>query len=916
MHRRDFLKSAAALGALATSRGFALTPAPSTRPLSRGDWPMYRHDGRMIGYQPLAGAMGQAPQVVAKHFLGASAGARTMADLHGSGHAQDSLVVARGKLFAFDRDGKPLWTSEAPGYDVTDVKWIDDLDGDGRHEIVVQAGHIGGTRLAYVILDSQTGKKLAAIDFITGDFGFTGLCGAYVAGAKGKQIFLVTSDRQSEQGWPPTQTGEFSLWTFDGKAAKRAWSYVPTEFVIYYPAVMVAELAPRSPGKFFGVVDSWCHVWSIDLATGHVVSHENWDTHSASPRQYGWNELVDVDGDGALDFVNVSMTKHVDVLRNDGTGKLKLAWSHGWTDVITTEKRALRPISNGILDVDGDGKKEVIAALFDGIGDNRWHLFVWDAVDGKEKATALDLVPLATVALWGEGKPRAILCARSSTQQYDPPPQLEAWVMRDGALKQAWVAPGKVKLQGTPPKNSERRVCEYNATDLIDPTTITTPDGRLAFVTADWDGKNPRAWGLSDGGEIVEKPMPPAPATGPGGPKLPDLQGTTVPYLLAADVDADGRNEVLLYDNANVTVLKFDGHALRPVKTIPSTEVPIVCDLLGDGRPVLLTGGREASRDLYVRATRWDGTVVWNYVFPTSEACGQYSERPHYFTVGHFTGGPPLDVFTWSMKPEARAYVLDGRTGHVVYRKDEVPHIDRSFQGFGGRVGVWDSNGDGCDDLLFTNPDYYCLASGKTGDLLVGPVELNALVKWWAAYATPVVLTPADPKEKPFVYLGGAYSSRCAISADGKRCLFREYLSTERWPLLSGPQRFTEGLLPPSTVSAKWRVGDIEADGTLRLFEADTGKHLWATNLSTDAGVIVSGDVDGDGEPELLLGGKDGCLYCIRDGGSSPEVVWKRQFDAPIACVVLADVDEDGKSEIVASVADGNVYVLDAKAPV
>lgn len=874
---------------------------------------MYRQNGRMIGYQPLPGAIAQPPRVVAKHFLGASSGSRTMVDLHGSGHAQDSLVVARGKLSAFDPDGKPIWTSDAAGYDISEVKWIDDLDGDGRNEIVALAGHVGGTRLAYVILDPRNGKKLAAIDFSTGDFGFTGLCGAYVAGAKGKQIFLVTSDRQSEKGWPPTQMGEFSLWTFDGKEAKRAWSYVPTEFVIYYPAVMAAELEPRSPGKFFGVVDSWCHVWSIDLASGHVVSHENWDSHSASPRQYGWNELVDVDADGALDFVNVSQTKHVDVLRNDGTGKLRLAWSHGWTDVITTEKRALRPISNGILDVDGDGKKEVIAGLFDGLGDNRWHLFIRDAVDGKEKANALDLAPLGTVALWGEGKPRAILCARSSTQQFDPPPQLEAWVVRDGALKQVWVAPGKLKPQGTVPHNTERRACESNAIHVIDPTTVTTADGRLAFVTTEWGGQNPRAWGLSDAGEIVEKPMPPAPPPPPAGPKLPDLQGTTVPYLLAADVDVDGRNEVLLYDNADVTVLKFDGHALKPVKTIPSSEVPIVCDLLGDGVPVLLTGGREASRNLYVRATRWDGTVVWNYVFPTSEACGQYSERPHYFTVGHFTGGPQLDVFTWSMKPEARAYVLNGRTGQPVYRKDEVPKIDRSFQGFGGRVGVWDSNGDGCDDLLFTNPDYYCLASGKTGDLLVGPVELNALLKWWAAYSAPVVLTPVDPKGKPFVYLGGAYSSRCAISADGKQCLFREYLPAERWPIIAGPQRFTEGLLPPSKVSSKWRVGDIEADGTLRLFEADTGKHLWATNLSTDAGVIVSGDVDGDGEPELLLGGKDGCLYCIRDGGASPRIVWKRQFDAPIACVVLADVDADGKSEIVASVADGNVYLLDAK---
>src|SRR5262249_30170003 len=154
-----------------------------------------------------------------------------------------------------------------------------------------------------------------------------------------------------------------ALWTFEGGTAKREWSYVPPEFPLYYPAVMAAELAPKLPGRFFGMVHSWCHVWSIDLSTGRVASHTTWDPHASSPRQYGWNELVDVDGDGALDLVNVSLTKHVDVLRNDGMGRFSLAWSHGWGDVITTEKRALRPISNGILDVDGDGKKEVIAGL-------------------------------------------------------------------------------------------------------------------------------------------------------------------------------------------------------------------------------------------------------------------------------------------------------------------------------------------------------------------------------------------------------------------------------------------------------------------------------------------------------------------------------------------------------------------------
>lgn len=68
---------------------------------------------------------------------------------------------------------------------------------------------MGGTRQAYVILDARTGKTRAVIDFLTGDFGFTGLCDAYVPGRAGKQIFLVTSCRQGA-GAAAAQTGEFS----------------------------------------------------------------------------------------------------------------------------------------------------------------------------------------------------------------------------------------------------------------------------------------------------------------------------------------------------------------------------------------------------------------------------------------------------------------------------------------------------------------------------------------------------------------------------------------------------------------------------------------------------------------------------------------------------------------------------------
>ena len=970
-----------------------------------GDWPMWRHDTSLTGYQPLPAAMKKAPRILARHFVGAGHGHRTFADLRGTGQESDVLVAARARLFAFNKDGRPLWEAAPPGYVVTGVEWVDDLDGDSHKEVVAVAGHMFGTRQAYLILDARTGRLRAAIDLVTGDFSFRVSLGSFVPGERGKQFFVVTSMLQAESG-PARSHGEFALWSFDGRRAVRRWAWSPREYYVEYPALLVADR--NGDGHTRAVVDSWCHVWVIDLATGTALSHTTWDPQGANQRHYGWNEVVDVDGDDDLDFVNVSLTKHVDVLRSTGA-KLELAWTRGWPDPVTTEARSIRPPSDPVADLDGDGRMELVTALFDGLTDKRWHLFVFDAASGAQKAEALDLVPFASVPLWGEGKGRALLCARSGSVQYEPAESCEAWTLREGKLEKLWSSTNAAAFLLKPVKSDDRRVVYFNALNVREAVTADVDgDGRVEFFTSDRASGETQAWGLNADGVLVAKSgVPPSKPPKPATPNLPLLNGTMIPYLLAADMDGDQRNELLLYDNATVTVMELvrssrtraavplgseadagfaspltpalsplrgegarrvrlvesrrssaedvagaglrlptaervrtrtrlsdnssariaspsplngeragvrgetnprHSHSLRLLGTFPSTEIPIVCELLGDGRPSLLTAGRGADGNLWVAARGPYRQPLWRFVFPNSAACGQYSERPHYFTVGHFTGDRHFDVFTYSAKPAARAYVLDGRTGQPVWQRDELPKVERHFQAFGGRASVWDFNRDGADDVLFISADFYCIADGRNGDLLAGPASIASLVKWWAAYASPAVLTRAG--ETPFIYLGGAYSSRGAISLDGARGLWHEYIPTDRWPFTLGADRFVEGLLPPSKKSPVWCAAQVEADGTLVCFDAATGKHLWKLALPTAPSGIITGDVNSDGEPELVFGGQDGVLRALRDRGDRGELIWKKRFAAPAGTPLLADLNADGKSEIVVSVGDGYVYVL------
>lgn len=870
-----------------------------------GQWLMWRHDAVLTGHQPLPGAMQEAPRVLAKYFVGTQQGTPTFADLRGTGETNDVIIAARARLTAYDPKGNRLWESAPEGYVLDHVEWVADLDGDGRNEVIAVAGHMGITRQAYLILDGRTGEKRAAIEISTGDYSWRGHCGSYLPKEKGKQIFLVTSMRQSETG-PAASFGQFSLWSYDGKAVTQRWAWTPNEHVVYYPAVMVADL--NGDGRFYGVVDSWSHVWNIELATGAAVSHTTWDPKGANVRHYGWNELVDVDGDGKLDFVNVSLTKHVDVLRNVG-GKLELAWTRGWPDPITTEARSIHPPSDPVVDLEGDGHMELVSALFDGLTDKRWHLSIFDAASGAEKAQMPDLVPMATVPLWGTNGPRALLCVRSTHLEYEPPESCEVWRFREGKLEKLWSSTNAVFLLKSEVSN-DRRVFDFTAMKLQWPTTADVDgDGRLEFFTSGIGrGNQPQAWGINSDGLLVAKPGKPladTPRIVPG--KIPPLQGTTLPYLLAADLDGRKPNEILLYNNTNVTVLRLEKNKLRLVETFPSSEIPVVCDLLGDGKPCLITGGRATDGNLWVQARDADKKTLWRFSFPHSGACGQYAERPHFFTVGHFTGGRHLDIFTYAAKPAARTYVLDGRTGKVVWQREEMPSIERHFQPLGGRVSVWDFNQDGADDVLFCNPDFYCIANGKSGDLLVGPVNIQPLLNWWAAYASPAVL--GQHGAEPIVYLGGVYSCRASISLDGKRGLWHEYLPTERWPMRAGNSGFNEGLLPPSK-NRGWRGAQMEADGTVVCLDAVTGKHLWKMKLPTAVNGIITGDVDGNGEADLIFGGQDGNLLAVRDAGDHGEILWRKRFDAPVGTPIFADVNGDGKSEIVVSVGDGYVYVL------
>jgi outer membrane protein assembly factor BamB len=102
-------------------------------------------------------------------------------------------------------------------------------------------------------------------------------------------------------------------------------------------------------------------------------------------------------------------------------------------------------------------------------------------------------------------------------------------------------------------------------------------------------------------------------------------------------------------------------------------------------------------------------------------------------------------------------------------------------------------------------------------------------------------------------------------------------------------------------------------DGVLRSLDARTGETEWTTTL-TEGDVQMTpppslGDLDGDGNPELVAVTNDGIVRVVDPGTGAIRATYER--DASVYThATLADLDADGKSEVYVPYGDGRVVAL------
>lgn len=826
-----------------------------------GDWPEQRQNAQLTAIQPLSGCMGAEPVVIASYDLGRSRPVSVpVAAADGSGHW--ALCIASGALSCYRQNGECLWTSHPAGINFTSVVATGDFNGNGRNEVLLQAGRPTEPFGAAVLLSLEDGRLLWRHDIGPMSYSYTLHAGKFLPDTDSRQIIVLM------QGYPPdARNGHIALFGFDGSGDIPAlkWRYDFDQYTCF-PSLLTSDLDADGIREI--VVQTHSRMWFLDAVSGRVRHFAQWDVAPANVRSYGLVRFVDLDLDGREDFLCIAnFAQHHEVLLNRN-GVMEKAWHHGWPESVTTGKVATTWPEPPYADMDGDGAMEVVVSIFNAEDDRAWVTRAYDAVTGGIKCRAPGMV--AESILEG-GEVLANACDDPTQTAFDGACLLAPHGDR---LVPVWEDRA---ARAVPPKGGSRGLIERA--------------GKTSAININAEG------------QVIEEPWAPSAPQNPDFSALPETMGPVFPVMLASDLTGDGSNELVLCQEPSVIVLDLKENRMEKTGVYASDAPPVLADLNGDGAlEIVLSTVRPDSVPVVEALTpsRGNGTL-WRTQFPASERQGLPQARKAYLRAGRFTGKATPDIYVWAGTPLVRSAVLNGCTGAVLWEKGEVPGLERYWGPSVNMASVVDYNGDGSQDLVFTNPDYFCVASGPTGEALLGPLFPPDIFNQpsQGLYTMPVLLE--NTPEAPTVCLVSGHYFHGVMTLDGKAKWYRI-------PEVGLHATGREGFLRLS--DGRWTMGFGRQNGLFACVNVEDGSTRWELPLEAAASDVIVCDMDGDGQGEFVFGTSHGHLFAVKDAGNAPFVLWKKQFSAQVGPPVAADLNGDGRSEIALCTADGWLHVL------
>jgi hypothetical protein len=899
--------------------------------LGHADWPMLRHDGARSATGAGAARI-TTPAIAFRRYLGGSLGADQYIahDVDGDSRPEVILVVG-GALVAKTPRDVVVW--ETPALDITRIDGLVDLDGDAVPELVASARagrlHVVDPRDGSVRFSLPSGVvgnvgavRFAALDALPGLDLYVAeqACGATGALGDAARAYSFAGGLAA-----PTVL-------FDLERGRR-------DYVCGYND---AILDVDGDGALEVVAQGVRHFYVYSAVDGHLIS-ESEDVGSI-PYGQATVFLAQADDDIAPelvcatdnDYAAPTNSRRLFVLDWDATAsRLVRRWESSVADQ-ANDRHAWYP--GGVGNVGGDPRVEVVSSFYTRATAS-WSTSVYDVRDGTVIASVAQGPFLGTVDLDGDGV-EEILAGDASGG-------VAAYRLEGSSLTRVFLAPAISPVyvrdwsDTTAPAATRRRPLAIDldgdgrreliairsnadgSTSLLGLASSSDPPGEVARLDIE-PGITLRAfqpfegvtrpslqplvvrsdgylWILDDdleptnadlGGEIPERGLR------TGGYYSGELG--IVPVPIAADLDADGADDIVVRDSRGV-LLRLDARDATLIE--PPSVVrehggvwAIATELEGDARPELVIASGSD-----ITALREDGGVIWSTVVGTAVAGIAGDLVP-----GDLSGdGTPDIVFQLVSGSTGNVLInaLDGDSGARLWASDYETLVAGSGL---GTSAVHDRDGDARLDVLATPRNLFAWLSAIDGRE-VATVD--------AGYPGVGVLHDVDRDGATEIVAAGAvYGMRgfeldlTAMPAPTEATLHTRVLGA----IASCPAeaRMVQGHHASARVTT-WNA----ANGAVLRDVALLDGRVWDPPSSapdrpgTIGNVTIAGDLTGDGAPTALIPSTDGWLYALEP--CSGTLRWALDFRYPVGEAIVADPDGDGEIEIVVTVADGFLYGID-----